>query len=91
MRKTCGWLVGFGRLKRYAQIAAFLAIQEQEARWWRDASIAYFQSLSNLPLPEGAAAPPDTLAHYESFCVPYVEGSAATTPACPAADVEVPR
>ncbi len=77
--------------QRYELTADFLAIEERDAEWWRNASIAYFQSISHRPLPAGAAAPPDTLAHYESFCVPYVEGSAATTPACPAADVEVPR
>ena len=32
-------------------------IQEQEAQWWRDACIAYFQTLSKRPLPAGYAAP----------------------------------
>ena len=32
-------------------------IQEQEAQWWRDACIAYFQTFSERPLPEGFAPP----------------------------------
>ena len=76
---------------RWRLTADFLAIQEQDARWWRDASIAYFHSISHRPLPAGVKPPPDTLAHYEAFCVPYVEGSPTDSPACPPADVTVPR
>ena len=35
--------------ERFEQVAAFLAIQEEEATWWRDASLAYFQSVSRRP------------------------------------------
>jgi alpha-glucuronidase len=77
--------------ERYRLTADFLAIQQKDAEWWRDASIAYFQSISHRPLPAGVAPPPDTLAHYEAFCVPYVEGSPGSAPACPPADVSVPR
>jgi alpha-glucuronidase len=76
---------------RWRLTADFLAIQAQDARWWRDASIAYFQSISHRPLPAGVRPPPDTLAHYEAFCVPYVEGSPTDSPACPPADLTVPR
>ena len=34
-----------------------LRIQQHEARWWRDACLAYFQSVNGLPLPAGAAPP----------------------------------
>jgi alpha-glucuronidase len=37
--------------ERYQQVQAALVIQEREARWWRDASIQYFRSLSRLPIP----------------------------------------
>jgi alpha-glucuronidase len=76
--------------QRYRLTADFLAIQQKDARWWRDASLAYFQSVSHLPLPAGVARPPDTLAHYEDFCIPYVENS-PNSPACAPADVSVPR
>jgi len=53
--------------ERFELTAAYLAIEESEARWWRDASIAYFQSLSGLPLPKGEARPRHPLSHYESI------------------------
>jgi len=52
----------------------FLAVQEKEAQWWRDASIAYFQSLNGLPLPAGYAPPQHPLSYYESLSFPFVPG-----------------
>ena len=60
--------------QRHAEVAQFLVIQEAEARWWRDACIAYFQSLSRLPLPEGAAPPAHSLEHYRAIRHPYAPG-----------------
>ncbi len=60
--------------ERFAQVAAFLAIQEQEAQWWRDACIAYFQSISKRPLPAGTAAPAHPLEYYQSLKFPYAPG-----------------
>ena len=90
-RETWSGLSAYVDPQRYRLTADFLAIQERDAQWWRDASIAYFQSISHLPLPAGVAPPPDTLQHYEAFCVPYVDGASGHYPACPPADVTVPR
>jgi alpha-glucuronidase len=60
--------------ERFAQVAAFLAIQEQEAQWWRDACIAYFQSISKRPLPAGVPAPAHPLEYYKSQKFPYAPG-----------------
>jgi alpha-glucuronidase len=60
--------------ERFAQVAAFLAIQEQEAKWWRDACIAYFQSISKRPLPAGVDAPAHPLEYYQSLKFPYAPG-----------------
>jgi alpha-glucuronidase len=60
--------------ERYAQIAAFLQIQVDEAQWWRDACIAYFQSVNKLPLPAGVAPPKQTLEYYKSLKFPYAPG-----------------
>ncbi len=38
---------------RFHEVNSFLAIQEREARWWRDASLAYFGRFSRQPLPPG--------------------------------------
>ena len=52
--------------QRHAEVAAYLAVQEAEARWWRDACLAYFQSVSGLPLPAGSRAPAETLEAYKA-------------------------
>jgi alpha-glucuronidase len=74
MRAT--WAGQQGRVdpERFAQVAAFLAIQEREAQWWRDACIAYFQSISTRPLPAGVAAPAHPLEYYRSLKFPYAPG-----------------
>jgi alpha-glucuronidase len=51
-----------------------LAQQRQEAQWWRDACIAYFQSVSHLPLPPGTRAPAHPLSYYEALRFPYAPG-----------------
>ncbi|MDR6843204.1 alpha-glucuronidase family glycosyl hydrolase [Pseudoxanthomonas sacheonensis] len=75
MRSTWSGLEGKVDAERHAQVAAFLGIQEKEAQWWRDASIAYFQTLSGRPLPAGEAAPAHTLEYYQSLEFPYAPGS----------------
>jgi len=49
---------------RFERTRAFLAIQEHEARWWRDAALAYFQTFSRRPIPAGYAAPAHPLEFY---------------------------
>ncbi|AHX15142.1 alpha-glucuronidase [Dyella jiangningensis] len=74
MRATWQALDGQIDADRYRKAAVFLGIQEKEAQWWRDASIAYFQSLNGLPLPAGYAPPQHTLSYYESLSFPFVPG-----------------
>jgi alpha-glucuronidase len=59
---------------RFEQVAAFLRIQHEEAQWWRDACIAYFQSINRLPLPAGFAPPRHSLEFYKSLKFPYAPG-----------------
>lgn len=74
MRGTWTGLSAYVDAPRYQQVASFLAIQQQEAQWWRDASIAYWQSINGLPLPAGQAAPPHPLSYYQSLKFPYAPG-----------------
>jgi alpha-glucuronidase len=74
MRRTWDGLKGRVDPQRHADVAAFLAIQEREAQWWRDASIAYFQSLSRRPLPSGYAPPARSLEYYKSLQFPDAPG-----------------
>ena len=74
MRRTWAGLGQYVDAERFAQVSSFLAIQEQEATWWRDACIAYFQTFSNRPLPAGFAAPAHPLEYYQSLKFPYAPG-----------------
>jgi alpha-glucuronidase len=76
MRRTWAGLSAYVDPERFAQVSAFLTIQEKEAKWWRDASIAYFQSLSQRPLPAGYDPPDHDLQYYEALCFPYAPGTA---------------
>ncbi|WP_051103392.1 alpha-glucuronidase family glycosyl hydrolase [Sphingomonas sp. PR090111-T3T-6A] len=60
---------------RFAETSVFLSIQQREAQWWRDASIAYFQSVSKRPLPAGVTPPAQTLEYYESLRFPIRPGN----------------
>jgi alpha-glucuronidase len=81
MRRTWATLEPYVDSERYAETTAFLAIQEGEARWWRDACIAYFQSLSKRPLPDGYAPPEHMLEEYEAISTPYAPGNPGWTAA----------
>ena len=71
------WAEQEGRVdaQRFRDTAEFLAIQQAEARWWRDASIAYWQSLNGLPLPAGARAPEHPLEYYRQLSFPEAPGN----------------
>ncbi|WP_329855945.1 alpha-glucuronidase family glycosyl hydrolase [Stenotrophomonas muris] len=60
--------------QRHQQVAAFLQIQREEAQWWRDASVAYFQSVSGRPLPAGERPPPQPLSYYQALQFPFAPG-----------------
>ncbi|WP_295930101.1 alpha-glucuronidase family glycosyl hydrolase [uncultured Xanthomonas sp.] len=74
MQSTWDGLRGKVDAERHAQVAAFLRIQLREAQWWRDASVAYFQSVSGRPLPAGEAPPPHPLAWYQALQFPSAPG-----------------
>ncbi|PBN44316.1 alpha-glucuronidase family glycosyl hydrolase [Sphingobium sp. D43FB] len=75
MRATWEGLRPLIDAERFAQTQTFLSIQQKEAQWWRDASIAYFQSIAKLPLPAGAAPPPERLEAYKMRKFPYAPGN----------------
>ncbi|WP_105103073.1 alpha-glucuronidase family glycosyl hydrolase [Microbulbifer pacificus] len=60
--------------ERFDKTARLLAVQVREAKWWRDASIAYFQSVSGRALPEGSAKPEHSLAYYQQQQFPWAPG-----------------
>lgn len=76
MRRTWAGLAGKIDDQRYREVSTFLGIQQKEAQWWRDASIAYFETFSQRPLPAGYEPPEHDLQYYEGLCFPYAPGSA---------------
>ncbi len=82
MRMTWDGLARYVDPQRFRLTADFLVIQQHNAQWWRDASIAYWESISHLPLPPGIAPPPFPLKTYEAFCIPYVAGTPGAKPPC---------
>ena len=74
MRRSWQALAPYVDPQRHSEAAAFLDIQEREAQWWRDASIAYFQSISRRPLPAGEAPPAHSLEYYKALSFPHAPG-----------------
>jgi alpha-glucuronidase len=60
--------------ERFEHISAFLNIQEQEAVWWKDACLLYFQTFSQMPIPAEVEQPANTLEYYQSQRFPYAPG-----------------
>ena len=79
-REVLARIEGWGKLapfidaERHAAIAADLAIQLEEARWWRDASVSYWQSVNGLDLPPGARVPKHDFDHYRALEFPEAPG-----------------
>ena len=74
MAATWASLDEFVDPERHADVAGALTNQQHEARWWRDASLAYWQSLNDLPLPAGHAAPAHPLDWYRAQTSPEAPG-----------------
>lgn len=60
---------------QFKQVTMLLHVQQQEAVWWKDACLAYFQTFSKLPLPKGVEPPLHTLQYYQSLSFPYAPGN----------------
>ncbi|HEY2162589.1 MAG TPA: alpha-glucuronidase family glycosyl hydrolase [Gemmatimonadaceae bacterium] len=70
MRRTWQSVKGKVDSARFHDVDDFLAIQEHEAVWWRDAVLSYFQTFSNLPVPNGYAPFAHPLSFYRALPCP---------------------
>lgn len=61
--------------RRFQQVKMLLQIQQEEARWWRNACILYFQTFSHQPIPAGYEKPDQTLSYYQSLRFPFAPGN----------------
>lgn len=60
--------------ERFREVSAYLDIQAKEARWWRDASLAYWMSVNGLDLPAEAEPPAHDLEYYKALEFPNAPG-----------------
>jgi alpha-glucuronidase len=72
MQRAWDTMADFVDAARFEHVRALLAIQEKEARWWRDACLLYFQTFSGRPIPY--EPPTETLDYYLNLVHYYVPG-----------------
>ena len=60
--------------EQYEHVRQMLAIQAEEARWWKDACLLYFQTFSRMPFPEGVEQPMHNLEYYRGLKFYFVPG-----------------
>ena len=60
--------------ERFDQVKSFLQIQKNEAEWWRNACLLYFQTFSGKPVPDDIPKADHTLEYYEELSFPYAPG-----------------
>ncbi|WP_396594459.1 alpha-glucuronidase family glycosyl hydrolase [Brevundimonas sp. R86498] len=75
MRRTWAGLEAHVDARRFDEVSQFLAIQEQEAKWWRDASVSYFRTFADRRLPAGEPEPEHDLDHYRGLSFPFAPGN----------------
>lgn len=61
--------------ERYNQVKQLLGIQYEEAVWWRNACLLYFQIFSKQPIPVTYEQPGRTLEYYKSLKFPFAPGN----------------
>lgn len=60
---------------RYNQVRMLLSIQQQEAVWWRNACLLYFQTFSKKPFPANYPQPDHSLEYYKGLKFPLAPGN----------------
>lgn len=74
MQKTWEALEGKIDADRFNQVKMLLDIQHDEAVWWRNACVLYFQTFSKRPIPAELEKPKNTLNYYINLSYPYAPG-----------------
>lgn len=64
MQETWNSIEGLIDRERFEHVKALLKIQERDAVRWRDSCVLYFQTHSNMPIPDGYEKPEHDLEHY---------------------------
>ncbi len=71
MEKIWASLDGKIDQERFEHTRTLLKMQENEARWWRDACILFFGKYSGKPIPKSFEKPKHSLEYYQKIPFPY--------------------
>lgn len=71
MRKLWDSMEGKIDAERFNHVKQLLKVQEDEAIWWRDGCVLYFQTFSKRPIPSQYEHPQHTLEYYKRIPFPY--------------------
>jgi alpha-glucuronidase len=74
MQRSWNKLNGLVDSDRFEQVKELLTIQHNEAIWWRNACVLYFQTFSRMEIPDGLEKPDKTLDYYEQMKFPFAPG-----------------
>jgi alpha-glucuronidase len=61
--------------QRFQQVKMLLAIQQDEAVWWRNSCLLYFQTYSKMKIPDQYEMPDKSLDHYIQLRFPFAPGN----------------
>ncbi len=75
MQQVWNGLKKFMDKERFEQVKMLLQIQYDEAIWWRNACLLYFQTFSKMRIPANYEQPDLTLEYYKSLRFPYAPGN----------------
>jgi alpha-glucuronidase len=71
MRRIWDTMEGKVDAQCFNHVKQLLKAQEDEAIWWRDGSVLYFQTFSKLPIPADLPKPEHELNYYKRIPFPY--------------------
>lgn len=75
MQQSWNGLKQFVDAERFNEIKQLLQVQYEEAVWWRNACLLYFQTFSRQPIPANYEQPDKTLEYYKSLRFPFAPGN----------------
>jgi alpha-glucuronidase len=78
MQQTWNKLRLYIDAERWSEVNMLLDIQQQDAVWWRNACLLYFQTFSRLPLPPNREPPNHSLDYYEKIQLYFAPGTQST-------------
>lgn len=61
--------------QRFKEVSMLLKVQHEEAIWWRNACLLYFQTYSKKPIPAHYEKPDKTLEYYKKLQFPFAPGN----------------